>query len=301
MRRNIHLWHIVWICAFVVVVVFIAWEYVEYRYFPHLAPDVFRGLRFLRAIIGAVLTSSASVWFVLRQKRDYERQLIKAERLSTIGKMTAQIAHEIKNPLGSISLNAELIKEEISQFKGASDTTEADKLLNSIMSEVDRLTRIIEGYLQFARFPKSESSLEDINDIIEEVSNFLTLEAYTDRIVVKKDLDTNLPHVPIDRRQIKQAILNITRNAFEAMPNGGELRITTANKGKEIEIAISDTGPGIPDEELDRIFDPFYSTKDTGTGLGLSIAHQIIGEHKGKIVCNSEKGKGATFTIRLPV
>ncbi|MGR3310450.1 MAG: two-component system sensor histidine kinase NtrB [Candidatus Brocadiales bacterium] len=237
----------------------------------------------------------------LTERKRLESALIKAERLATIGKMSARVAHEIRNPLSSISLNIELLLDELKGYEGVA-TKEAINLLASIMAEVDRLAVVSEEYLQFARLPNLPLKVRSINDIILELTVFLREEISEDNIILVEGYEKELPLVAVDDRQIKQALLNILKNSFEAMPNGGKLYIRTerGNNGT-VEVHITDSGMGINEERLEKIFDPFYTTKDKGTGLGLTISQQIIQEHTGEIRCQSIAGQGTTFTIQLPV
>lgn len=234
-----------------------------------------------------------------RERRMHKR-LVHAERLAAIGRMSSEVAHEIKNPLSSISLNVELLGDELKKYPGA-DTKEAQSLINSIMSEVNRLSGVADEYLQFVRQPKLVYKRCDINGLLESLIKFLEKEAAHKKISFKKAFEENAQRVLMDERLFRQAILNIFRNSFDAMPSGGEISVSAKKLKNDIEILIKDTGVGIPKEYIRRIFDPFFSTKDVGTGLGLSIARDIIREHDGEITCESEKGKGTIFTIRLPI
>ncbi len=241
-----------------------------------------------------------SLGILSERERRMHRRLIHAERLAAIGRMSSEVAHEIKNPLSSISLNVELLADELKKYTGA-DTKEARTLMNSIMSEVDRLSGVADEYLQFVRQPKLEFKRCNINGLIESLIKFLEREAFHKKVSFIKAFEEKLPKPLLDERQFRQAILNIFRNSFDAMSNGGEISVATKKLESDIEILIKDSGVGIAKEHIRRIFDPFFSTKDVGTGLGLSIARDIINEHNGEISCESEKDKGTVFTIRLPI
>lgn len=234
------------------------------------------------------------------RERRIHKKLVHAERLAAIGRMSSEVAHEIKNPLSSISLNVELLADEFKKYPKV-DTREGRSLIDSIMSEVDRLGGVADEYLQFVRQPSLELKKGDINGLIESLMKFLEKEATHKKILFIKMFDGKLPQAMIDERQFRQALLNIFRNSFDALPNGGEISVATKRSGNHIEILIKDTGVGIPKEHIRRIFEPFFSTKDVGTGLGLSIAKDIINEHNGEITCESIKGKATIFTIRLPI
>lgn len=234
-----------------------------------------------------------------KEKRMHQR-LVRAERLAAIGRMSSEVAHEIKNPLSSISLNVELLADEFKKYTSA-DTKEASALINSIMSEVDRLNGVADEYLQFVRQPKLVYRRCDINGLIEALIEFLDKEAAHKKITFIKLLEEKLPKALIDEKKFRQAILNIFRNSFDAMPTGGEISVSAKKLRNDIEVLIKDTGVGILKEHIRRVFDPFFSTKDVGAGLGLSIARDIIKEHGGEVACESERGKGTIFTIRVPI
>ncbi|KKQ76551.1 MAG: Multi-sensor signal transduction histidine kinase [Candidatus Daviesbacteria bacterium GW2011_GWF2_38_6] len=245
--------------------------------------------------LGAMLLSQD-----LTERKRLESDLIKAERLATIGKMSARVAHEIKNPLSSISLNIELLHDELKGYEGVA-TKEAINLLASIMAEVDRLTGVSEEYLQFARLPNLPLKARSVNAILLELTRFLREEISEDNIILTEDYEKDLPLVAVDENQMKQAFLNILKNSFEAMPDGGKLCVRTGRgHNGAVVVHITDTGIGIDEEKLEKIFDPFYTTKDIGTGLGLAVSQQIIREHGGEVHCQSAPGQGTTFAIQLP-
>ncbi len=225
---------------------------------------------------------------------------IQAERLAIIGKMAAKVAHEIRNPLSSISLNAELLGEELDGYQCA-NTREARVLLESMIHEIDRVTALTDEYLQFSRLPHSRPVRGRLQDLLQEVSASVAAQLQHKGVKLTVETSDDLPEVAFDRAQLKRVLLNFIRNAHEAMPKGGELRIATAQSDHAVHVRISDTGVGIPEEDKERIFDPFFTTKDFGTGLGLAVSQQVINEHGGQIHCESEVGKGTTFDIELPL
>jgi hypothetical protein len=246
------------------------------------------------------ITGALGIGIDITEQKSLERQVLQVERLATIGKMAAKVAHEIRNPLSSISLNAELLQDEISSYDCV-DTNEAKALLNAITAEIDRVTSLTEEYLQFSRLPESHLVKGNINLVIEEMVEFLRYELRQKKIELICNVQTSLPEIRFDRVQIRRALLNIIRNAIEAMPKGGALKIWTEQKDQKAVIHIEDTGIGIPLEETEKIFDPFFTTKDFGTGLGLAVVQQIVDEHAGQILCNSIVGQGTTFSIFLPL
>ena len=227
-----------------------------------------------------------------------EQELVRSERLVTVGKMAAIITHEVRNPLSSIGLNAELLQEELA----ASGSHEAVAMCATIVKEVDRLTAITEEYLRFARMPRPRLEREQLNSIVAELLEFQR-ETLTSRgVTVETRLDEGLPPVAADEAQLRQALLNLVRNAADAMSAGGALTVSTRRSADgAVEVSVKDTGGGIAAENLGRIFEPFFSTKKNGTGLGLALTQQIVTEHGGRIEVDSTPGRGTTFTLRLPV
>jgi PAS domain S-box-containing protein len=244
---------------------------------------------------GTVLTSHD-----ITERKKLEQQLLHSERLATIGEMSAKVAHEIRNPLSSISLNTELLYDEISNNNGEKKS-EAENLIQSILSEVDTLTEMSDEYLRFARFPRLETKPASINNILIELSKFFNKERLQSGIALKEHYTPDLPQILLDTNQIKQAFLNILKNSFEAMPEGGKLSISTRIKGNNIEVNITDTGYGISKDDIQRIFDPFYSAKVNGTGLGLALTMKTVEGHGGDIICKSAIDKGTTMVIRFPL
>ena len=226
-----------------------------------------------------------------RELRAQGEALLRSERLAAIGRVAAQITHEIRNPLSSISLNAEELGERAPQ---------ARELCDAIVREVDRLTAITEEYLRFARLPKPQLQRADVNDTVRELLEFVRPELDSAGVKVSLSLSPALPRVLADVAQLRQLLLNLLRNAREAMSAGGSLRVTSRATKAMVEIEVRDNGPGIPSERLSRIFDPFFTTKERGTGLGLAMAQEIAQEHGGQLVCDSVPGRGTAFTLRLP-
>jgi len=235
---------------------------------------------------------------VTAEKR-LQQQVIQSERLAVVGRMSANVAHEIKNPLGTIVLNAELLQEELDRF-AEQDTAEAKNLLAVIKSELDRLIEVVEEYLQFARLPKVNLEEGGVNEVVSDLLAFLKEDVAGRGIMVQEELKDCLPRVQVDPRQLRQALLNIVKNSIEAMPDGGKLTLATEAKDGWVEIRIADTGRGIPEENWDLVFTPFFSTKHGGTGLGLPITSHIVEEHRGTIHLESFVDLGTVFTIRLP-
>jgi signal transduction histidine kinase len=211
--------------------------------------------------------------------------------------MAAHITHEIRNPLASLGLNVELLGDEVGP-----DNLEARKLVTSIGKEVDRLSDITETYLRFVRLPKPKLEREDLGAIATSVLEFAGSELTLAGITWNIDIEPGLPEVVADESQLRQALLNLVRNAKEAMPGGGRILLAVGKAAEgQVRLVLADSGQGIAPENLGNIFEPFFSTKAKGTGLGLALVQQIIGEHGGRIEVDCPPGGGTRFTILLPV
>jgi signal transduction histidine kinase len=197
-------------------------------------------------------------------------------------------------------LNAELLQDEVSGYDGV-NTEEAKSLLRAIISEIDRMTALTEEYLQFSRLPESRLARANLAHTLEETIDFVRQELRQRRIMVESFVPEDLGDLRFDRVQMRRALLNLIRNAAEAMPRGGKLNVRVERRKQEAVIQIEDTGTGIPEEVLGKIFEPFFTTKDVGTGLGLALVQQIIHDHGGQITCASKVGQGTTFSIILPI
>jgi len=230
--------------------------------------------------------------------QEREHRLIRSERLATVGRMAAHIAHEVRNPLASIGLNAELLGDEI-----VDRGEEARRLVTSIIGEVDRLTEITETYLRFARLPRPKLDRENLGTIVTSVVEMSRGELAQAGIGITVDVAPGLPDVAADEAQLRQALINLIRNAREAMADGGARRIDVSvrDSAGRIAIVIHDSGPGIGAADIGKVFDPFFSTKERGTGLGLALVQQVVVDHGGQIEVASPPGAGTTFTLTLPV
>ena len=226
-----------------------------------------------------------------RELRAQGEALLRSERLAAIGRIAAQITHEIRNPLSSISLNAEELGER---------APAARELCDAIVREVDRLAGITEEYLRFARLPKPQVQRADVSEIVRDLLEFVRPELEASQVRLTASLSPELPRVLADVAQLRQLLLNLLRNAREAMPSGGSLSVLTRGGEGSVEVEVRDSGPGIPEDRLPRIFDPFFTTKERGTGLGLAMAQEIAQEHGGQLSCESLPGRGTSFTLRLP-
>jgi len=225
--------------------------------------------------------------------RTMEQRLLQSERLATVGKFASQIAHEIRNPLSSISLNVELLEDEL---KDATD--EARSLIRSVLRELDRLNDIVGEYLQFSRFPKPQLKRGTVDHVIQELVQHFKAKS---SVKVELALMPASPLVWLDEGLLRQALENLVRNGAEAIDGEGTVRIETDVIDRFLTIRVTDTGCGIPLEVQPKLFEPFFTTKPQGTGLGLATTQQIIFEHNGHLLVESEPGKGTTFTTLLPL
>jgi signal transduction histidine kinase len=229
-----------------------------------------------------------------------QEKLVEAERMATVGRLSLKVAHEVRNPIAAIELNAELLGDIVHERDGA-DMSEATSLVGAIREQVSALDALTEEYLAFARFPKAQFEEDSINEMVTAVTEFVRPLAQRQGIAVTVTTDPAVPAMEIDRSLLRQAVLNLVKNGLEALSRGGALSVTTRRLDDSVEISVSDTGPGIPPEVARRLFEQFFTTKPQGTGLGLSITRQIVEEHGGRVRWTSTPGAGATFSISLPI
>ena len=239
----------------------------------------------------------------MEERKRLEQAKLQAERLGVVGSMAAQVAHEIRNPLGSISLNLDLIGEELHAFENSNgrSTTESQVLLREMRSQVLRIRQVLQEYLRFARMPKSQRAAVSLPAFLEEKLNFVQPLLDQKHVNLSRTFDPNLPPVQVDAEQLWEAILNLITNALDAMPDGGNLTVSAQRHGAEALVSISDNGHGMTEEEARHLFVPFFTTKSDGTGLGLAYTQRVVNEHGGKINCATKRGQGSTFSIQLPL
>ena len=230
-------------------------------------------------------------------KRKREARLRRAESLASLTTLAAGVAHEIKNPLGSISIHVQLVRKALG--KAASPTV--SRYLDIVNEEIDRLNRIVVDFL-FAVRPMDIAPInDDPNALIRELAEFMRVEAEECGVELVESYAKDMPPVPFDKRYLKQALLNLVKNALAAMPDGGTLRLATEGTVDELRIIVQDSGTGISDELQGKIFEPYYTTKENGTGLGLTLAYKIVKEHGGEMSVRSRTGQGSVFVISLPI
>jgi len=241
----------------------------------------------------------------ITEKRGREVRLRRAENLASLTTLAAGVAHEIKNPLGAISIHLQLMRKALDKNKNQQEPAATDALVDKYFSvlneEVDRLNGIVIDFL-FAVRPMSLELCEgDLNALITGLGEFIRAELEQSNIRLLIELDDKLPPVLFDERYMKQVLLNLIKNAQAAMPKGGLLTIATLGRDSEIRISVCDTGTGISRENLKKIFEPYFTTKSSGTGLGLTLVYKIIREHQGEMSVDSREGEGTDFEIILPV
>jgi two-component system NtrC family sensor kinase len=225
------------------------------------------------------------------------------ERLAAIGKMAAHVTHEIRNPLSAMGLNVELLAEELSAPRGSEGMQRAEvtSLLVAIQREVQRLEQLSEEYLRVARLPQPRIEADDVTAVVREVVAFARPEIEREGCTVELYIAAPLPAALFDEAQLRQALLNLLRNAREAMPRGGPIEVHVTAEGMGVVVDVDDRGGGIPEEIRSRVFDPFFSTKGEGTGLGLAITRHIVQAHGGTVTCESREDGGTRFRVALPI
>jgi hypothetical protein len=247
------------------------------------------------------LESSAAGGMLIRLRdpeatRQIGRQLQTADRLSAISRLTKGVAHEVKNPL-----NAILMHVELARMKLAHQDYDLDQQMDIITSEIMRLDRVVKTFLDFTRPVQLNLSDVRISDFMDDVTSLARPQASAAGIEIMQDIKVEDSMITVDVDLLKQAVFNIVVNAIEAMENGGTLRFEATLKGDDAEIRISDTGPGIPAAVRERIYDLYFTTKETGSGIGLAMTYRIVQLHDGTIDFESEQGRGTTFALRFPV
>jgi two-component system sensor histidine kinase PilS (NtrC family) len=231
----------------------------------------------------------------ITELKNLEAELKQKETLAAIGELSANMAHEIRNPLASLKGSIEMLKE------GTLSKDYGEKLMNIALSEMDRLNKIITDFLTYSRPKDPEFFSFDLHTMLDEIIELIkSATVNADNVTIKRDFSGENVIVA-DPQKLRQVFLNLGMNAIESMPRGGEVAISTRNLKDTVLISVKDSGTGIPRENLKDIFFPFFTTKDKGTGLGLSIAYRIIEEHSGKITVRSAPGRGSTFEVVLPV
>lgn len=223
-----------------------------------------------------------------------EEQLRRADRLSALGELSAGMAHEIRNPLGSIRGAAEILKDDYGPGEPKAE------FVQILLKETDRLNGIVQEFLDFARPKPPELQETDLNEVLLSVLTLTAQQARKAGITVERRLDPAVGKRRVDGELLKQAFLNLVLNAIQAMPQGGTLSVSSGVREGSVEVTVADTGVGIPPENRQKLFSPFFTTKKDGTGLGLAITYRIIQNHRGTIDVEDGAEAGTLFRVRIP-
>ncbi len=265
------------------------------RSFNRMTEELQKATESYRALMSTLEDKVREKTEELRQAQD---QLVQSEKLTSLGKFAAGIAHEVNNPLTSILINSHLVAERLEQ------DDRLQEHLKLIVDETARCGTIVKGLLDFSRQTPPRKVRTDINEVVERTLRLLKSQIILQKVEVETRLEKDLPELQIDVNQMQQVFANLILNALDAMPGGGRLTFRTRKlaDAERVEVSIADTGRGISKEHLGKVFDPFFTTKGTaGTGLGLSVSYGIVRRHGGTIEVNSEEGRGTAMIIRLPV
>ena len=247
----------------------------------------------LTLILGSVLG-----YFVSKR---ISAELVKSEKLASLGQLSATVAHEIRNPLTSIKMRLYSLRKEVEDKRGARED------LSTIESEVARLERIVQSFLDLSKLPQPQKTLCTINGILNDATDLLSKKASTQSVHIERNLSPDLPILEADHDQFKQAFINLMLNSLEAMPGGGRLVLTSFLESKNskdksyVGIKIEDRGSGIDPKIRQTLFEPFVTTKETGSGLGLYITRKIINSHMGELLIQNRPTKGAEALVRMPI
>lgn len=223
-----------------------------------------------------------------------------ASQYAEIAVLAGQLAHEIKNPLSTISLNMELLAEDLQGVSESPQVRRAQERIARVRRECERLQNLLNDFLSFARAKAGRMQAADMNQLLEELLRFFTPQAEAANVEIVQLLDPFVPPVSMDREQMRASVLNLLLNAVQAMPQGGRIAVRTRRVGENLVLDLIDTGTGMDEKTATQIFEPFYSTKRGGSGLGLPTTRKMIEAHGGTIRVQSEPGRGTQFTIELP-
>ncbi|GAB6090147.1 two-component system sensor histidine kinase NtrB [Spirochaeta dissipatitropha] len=236
----------------------------------------------------------------ISDRKRREARLRRFESLASLTTLAAGVAHEIKNPLGSIGIHMQLIEKSVREI-GADKDKPLLQYVSVVNEEVERLNKIVVDFLFAVRPMDIQPGLSNLGVVVHEMLQFVRYELQQNRIELIEDIPDEIPELQIDERYIKQAVLNIVKNAIAAMPNGGSLRVSVEHSSDEVLLNITDNGVGMSHEVQNRIFEPYFTTRDFGSGLGLTLVYKIVREHNAEISVRSEPGEGSCFTILFPV
>jgi signal transduction histidine kinase len=254
------------------------------------------------ALLIAAAAAGAAVYLrrARRKAARLEEEVRKTESLAFIGTLAGGLAHEIRNPLSTLAINLQLLKEDWDN-PITSKEQRSVKRIETLLRETRRLEQVLSDFLRFAGRYQLHREPQNVNAVVDEILDFVGPEARQRKIAIRKELDPSVPPLLLDAGLLKQALLNLVKNAEEAMPGGGDLVVRTHRNKRAVQIDVADTGIGIPPGNLDKIFQVYFTTKAGGSGLGLPVAKRIVEEHHGAIEVESRPGQGARFSIRLPL
>lgn len=236
----------------------------------------------------------------LSHEKSKEQEKAAVASRDSLLKLAAGVAHEIGNPLNSIQIHLGLLKRDAEELPSARQKNFL-KTLSVIQTETTRLDRIVRAFLKATRKPPLRFRLTDLNEVIQESVDFFHLELAARKVKIHFRPDKGLRPFLMDKERLREVFLNLIKNAMEAMPEGGDIRVSVTHRSKAALVRVRDEGPGIPDEVLPHIFEAYYTTKPEGSGLGLVSVYNAVAEHGGRIEVETRPGKGTTFTLMLPV
>lgn len=234
--------------------------------------------------------------------KESQTELLRFEKMAMLGQIAASVNHEIRTPLNALYMNVQLVQKAINNC--VNDYCGKREIANRIAiihQEVNRISDMLEEFVRYARLSPPQLEEVDLNKVVKYVADMLGERAEQSRVSLALSLAEQLPTVLADENKLVQALINLCINAIHAMPDGGTLKLSTRDVGDKVEISVADTGVGIPEGDIDKIFLPFFTKKESGLGFGLSIVQRIIEDHDGQITCRSRIGEGTVFDGRLPI